>query len=126
MTAKKSAEEPKATDAAVEHAEATGVDISSVKGSGAEGRVTKADVVEAAGDAPATFSNRELAANKLPGSRLPSESGDPQVHLLIAQREAHVMNLETLEPPESRSQIKYHREQIDAIDKQLRDLGYKV
>lgn len=38
------AETPDATEAAQKHAEATGVDLSQVAGSGAEGRITKADV----------------------------------------------------------------------------------
>lgn len=37
-----------ATPAAVEHAEATGVDLTQVEGTGADGKITKADVVAAA------------------------------------------------------------------------------
>lgn len=124
MTDEQNVEEPNATPAAVEHAEEVGVDLSNVEGSGAEGRITKADVAAAAEESPVALTDRDLAANKMPASRLASESGDPQVHQLIAQREAHAMNLQGLQPNES--QLKYHQEQIDAIDQQLRDLGYKV
>lgn len=39
-----------ATDAAVAHAEATGVDLTQVEGTGADGTITKPDVVAAAND----------------------------------------------------------------------------
>ena len=41
-------QDPNATPAAIAHAEATGVDLSQVEGSGAEGKITKADVAAAA------------------------------------------------------------------------------
>jgi len=45
------AQEPDATPAAAAHAEATGVDLHDVEGSGAQGRITKADVEGAVGEA---------------------------------------------------------------------------
>jgi pyruvate/2-oxoglutarate dehydrogenase complex dihydrolipoamide acyltransferase (E2) component len=42
------AEMPPATPAAVAHAEETGVDLTQVEGSGADGKITKADVAAAA------------------------------------------------------------------------------
>lgn len=71
-----------------------------------------------------TISDEELAANKLPASRRASESGDPQVHILLGQRVVHEQNLEALEPPDNDEALKFHKDAIKDIDKQLRDLGY--
>ena len=72
------------------------------------------------------MTDKELADNKRPASGKASESGDPQVHILLGQRVVHEQNLEALQPPDNDDAIKYHKGAIKAIDDQLEELGYKV
>lgn len=53
-----------------------------------------------------------------------SESGDPVVHKLLAERQAHVSNA-GLEPDPTEDAVrKDARDAIEAIDKNLAELGY--
>jgi hypothetical protein len=53
-----------------------------------------------------------------------SESGDPEVHRLLAERQAHVSNAGMEPDPELEAVRKAAKESIDEIDKKLADLGY--
>lgn len=99
---------PAATPAAAELAADAGIDLAEVEGSGADGRVLKDDVVAAA---PLTVAARE-ASEKMPATRHASESGDPLIQQIIANRHAHHMMGDTA--------------QVKALDDHLAELGYEV
>jgi colicin import membrane protein len=52
------------------------------------------------------------------------ESGDPDVHRLLAERQAHVSNAGLEPDPAQEAVRKAARDAIDAIDDQLAELGY--
>jgi hypothetical protein len=60
-----------------------------------------------------------------------SESGDPAVQKLLADRQAAQMNREALQATDDEAvaklnaDIKAADEQVDAVNKQLADLGYE-
>jgi hypothetical protein len=49
-------------------------------------------------------------------------SSDPAVHKLLADRQGHVSNLETLQPTADPAAVKAAQDAIAAIDKQLEEL----
>jgi len=53
-----------------------------------------------------------------------SESGDPDVHKLLADRQAHVSNAGLEVDPAVEAARKAAKEAIDAIDERLAELGY--
>lgn len=106
------AEDLEVTPAAQQLAEEQGVDLPAVEGSGAEGRVTKADVEQAAVDQDPLTRARQEAGQKMPATRKAAESGDPGIHQMIANRHAHFLMGD--------------KAQVEALDQQLRDLGYEV
>lgn len=77
---------PEATEAAVAHAEATGVDLSTVEGTGAGGKITKADVAAAAADAPAEAAASDAAPDPAP----------PDIHFAAAERATLQRNRDAL------------------------------
>lgn len=72
------------------------------------------------------ISDKELSANKRPASAKASESGDPQVHILLGQRSVLEQNLAALDPPDNDQAIKDTKSAIKDIDDRLRELGYDV
>lgn len=52
-----------------------------------------------------------------------AESSDPEVHRLLAERQAHVMNAGLEEDPEQERVRKDARDQVAEIDRKLADLG---
>ena len=55
-----------------------------------------------------------------------AESGDPVVHKLLAERQTAQMNLVEVTPNEAtEARARAAREEIDAIDKKLADLGFE-
>ena len=71
----------------------------------------------AAAPKPAPVAKGKLAAA--------GESGDPEVHKLLAEREIHTSNLEP-DDPGLKERRKAVQEQIDAIDDRLAELGYSA
>lgn len=61
-----------------------------------------------------------------PGTPLPGESSDPAVHQLLAERQAHQMNRDLIDPPVDKEALKAVDAQIAEVDKKLADLGYKT
>jgi len=53
-----------------------------------------------------------------------SESGDPDVHKLLADRQAHVSNAGLVVDPAVEAMRKASKEAIDDIDKRLAELGF--
>jgi hypothetical protein len=54
-----------------------------------------------------------------------SEATDPAVHQLLANRQAHQMNLDALRPPENDEAIRAAEAEIRAIDEKLAKMGYE-
>jgi hypothetical protein len=54
-----------------------------------------------------------------------SEATDPAVHKLLADRQAHQMNLDSLRPPENAEAVKAAEAALADVDKQLAELGYE-
>lgn len=52
-----------------------------------------------------------------------SESTDPEVHQLLAQRQAHAMNVGLDEDPEQEAARKAAKDEIGRIDDRLTELG---
>ena len=106
-------EDIEATPAAQAAAEEAGVDLSTVEGTGSEGRITKADVEAAASVETDPFlPDRDQVASKMPATRHPGDSGDPLIQQMIANRHAHHMMGD--------------KDAVKALDQKLRDLGYEV
>ena len=55
---------------------------------------------------------------------LASESSDPAVHQLLAEKEALRLNRETIAPPVDKDALKGVDERIAEVDKQLAELGF--
>lgn len=56
-----------------------------------------------------------------------AESGDPEVHRLLAERATAQSNLDAATPDETlKARADQAREQLEAIDKQLADLGFSA
>jgi hypothetical protein len=70
----------------------------------------------------------ESKAATKPASLAPAgESGDPEVHRLLAERQTAAANLAAATPDEAAAaKASQAREQITAIDKQLADLGFSA
>ena len=101
-------QDPNATPAAIAHAVATGVDLSQIEGSGAEGKITKADVAAAA------ESSGEIA--QTPAQALAA----PDIHFLQAQRASLQMNRDALtSTPAVEAEVAAIDAAIAAIDEQL-------
>lgn len=71
---------------------------------------------------PATADSQSLPLADRPA--LASESSDPAVHQLLAERDALRLNREQLDPPTDKDAVKAVDDKISQVDKQLADLGY--
>lgn len=58
------------------------------------------------------------------GAPLPGESSDPEVHKLLAEREAHRLNREALDPPVDKEALKEVDKALKDVDKRLHELGF--
>lgn len=56
---------------------------------------------------------------------LPGESSDPTVQHLLAEKQAHQMNRDAIDPPVDQDALKAVDERIDEVDKRLADLGFE-
>lgn len=79
---------------------------------------TAADEAAAASKARAKVSRADLAPA--------GESGDPEVHRLLAQRQGHMTNLADLTPVPNEDAAKVVRAAIADIDDRLAELGYRA
>lgn len=55
---------------------------------------------------------------------LASESSDPAVHQLLAEKQALQMNRDLIDPPVDKDALKAVDERIAEVDKKLADLGF--
>lgn len=74
----------------------------------------------------ARFTSDSASLPLAAGTPLPGESSDPAVHQLLAERNAHQMNRDLIDPPVDKEALKAVDDQIAEVDKKLADLGYKV
>lgn len=56
---------------------------------------------------------------------LPGESSDPAVQHLLAEKQAHQMNRDAIDPPVDQDALKAVDERIAEVDKRLADLGFQ-
>jgi len=82
--------------------------------------MTTNETTEAASSSPAKHASAPKGKLAAAG-----ESGDPEVHKLLAEREIHTSNLEP-DDPGLKDRRKAVQEQIDAIDERLAELGYSA
>jgi hypothetical protein len=77
-------------------------------------------------------SSQHAPSSERPGAAQPStpkarasESGDPGVHYLLAQRQSHELILKDLDNPAADANRKHAEDAIKEIDEQLAEMGYE-
>lgn len=73
--------------------------------------------------APAVNDSVSLPLSNRPS--LAGESSDPTVQHLLAEKQAHQMNRDAIDPPVDREALKAVDERIAEVDKSLADLGFE-
>lgn len=74
-------------------------------------------------DSPAVNDSMSLPLSA--GAPTAGESSDPAVHQLLAEKQAHQMNRDLLDPPVDKEALKDVDKQIAEVDKKLAELGFQ-